>query len=55
MQVSLASQLREATRVLRTKEKEYFSKLKAFEKGSLNAAIELTPLDKERMKSAEFE
>jgi syntaxin 16 len=32
--------------MLRTKEKEYFGKLKAYENGSLNAAIELTPMDK---------
>lgn len=52
--MSLATQLREATKLLRTKEKEYFSKLKDYEKGSLNVAIELTPMDKEKMKLDEL-
>lgn len=42
--------MRECSRELRAQEKEHFDRLKMYEKGTANAAIELSETQKERMK-----
>ena len=50
MERSLALEVREASRALRVQEKDYFDRLKAYESGSANLAIQLCQEDRERMK-----
>lgn len=42
MESSLAGELQEASRSLRTQEQEYFRKIKSYEGSTINSAIQLT-------------
>jgi rubrerythrin len=46
MEKSLAQELREATKELRAQEKRHFDLIKAYEKSTTNAAIELSETQK---------
>lgn len=52
MERSLAQCIRECSRDLRTQEKEYFDRLKSYERGTKNSAIELSETQKEKMKDS---
>lgn len=54
MEKSLALEVREASRALWAQEKEYYDRLRAYETGTANLAIQLNQEDRERMKD-EFE
>lgn len=41
MEKSLALEIREASKSLRTQEKDYYDRLKAYETGTVNHAIQL--------------
>ena len=50
MERSLALEIREVSRALRAQEKDYFDRLKAYENGSANLAIQLCQEDRQKMK-----
>jgi hypothetical protein len=52
MEMSLAQEIREASKDLRNQEKEYFERLKTYEKGTINNAIQLNTEEQERMRGA---
>ena len=50
MERSLALEIREVSRALRAQEKDYFDRLKAYETGSANLAIQLCQEERNKMK-----
>jgi syntaxin 16 len=54
MEKSLALEIREVSRSFRAQEKDYFDRLRMYETGTVNIAIQLKQEDRERMKD-EFE
>jgi|688.fasta_scaffold1050912_2 hypothetical protein len=50
MEKSLALEIREASKSLRAQEKEYYDRLKAYETGTANLAIQLKQEDRLKMK-----
>lgn len=49
MESSLAGEIQEASRCLRTQEQEYFRKIKSYEGSNINSAIQLTVEQKKAM------
>lgn len=50
MEKSLALEIREVSKSLRAQEKEYYDRLKAYETGTANLAIQLNQEDRRKMK-----
>jgi hypothetical protein len=50
MEKSLALEIREASKALRTQEKDYYDRLRSYETGTANLAIQLREEDREKMK-----
>jgi hypothetical protein len=50
MERSLGMEIREVSRSLRAQEKEYFDRLRTYESGTLNTAIQLREEDRQKMK-----
>lgn len=50
MEKSLALEIREVSKSLRAQEKEYYDRLRAYETGTVNLAIQLKEEDRQKMK-----
>ena len=50
MERSLALEIRQVSKGLRTQEKDYFDKIKSFESGAINPNLVLQQKDREKMK-----
>lgn len=55
MQFSLAQEIRDLSRELRNQEKEYFDRIRTYEKNIVNRAIQLSDEEKKNMRGGFFQ